>query len=228
VTAGGEPVLRRLAAVLREEGGLLAGAVADPDGREAPHGALAAAGPRSAGHEEELALVVEAIREGYLLHYGEARVVRADDRDLALLAGDRLYALGLARLAALGDLHAVAELADVIALSAQGHAEGRDDLAEAVWDAGVVAVGWGPTHELRTAKARARGRARRSRRAQGRRAPGSRRRGARAVADRRPDPAPLLDWAGSKVPRRRWPIADRSSPSTRPIAGSRAPSRARP
>ena len=96
MTAGGEPVLRRLVAVLRDEGGLLAGALADPDGAAAPHGALAAAGPRSAGHEEELALVVEAIREGYLLHYGRARVVRADDRDLALLAGDRLYALGLA------------------------------------------------------------------------------------------------------------------------------------
>ena len=156
----GEPVLLRLAAVLRDEGGLLAGALSDPDGAAAAHGALAAAGPRSAGHEDELALIVEAIREGYLLHYGEGRVVRADDRDLALLAGDRLYALGLARLAALGDLHAVGELADVIALSAQGHAEGRDDLADAVWEAGVVSVGWGPTHELRTAKAHARAGAR--------------------------------------------------------------------
>jgi len=41
-----------------------------------------------------------------------------------LLAGDHLYALGLARLAALGDLDAVAELADVISLSAQAHASG--------------------------------------------------------------------------------------------------------
>jgi hypothetical protein len=160
VTAEGEPVLRRLVAVLRDEGGLLAGALCEPDGAAAPHGVLAAAGPRSAGHEDELALVVEAIREGYLLHYGRARVVRADDRDLALLAGDRLYALGLARLAALGDLHAVGELADVIALSAQGHAEGRDDLAEAVWDAGVASVGWGPTDGLIAAKEHARAGAR--------------------------------------------------------------------
>ncbi len=50
--------------------------------------------------------------------------MRPDDPDLALLAGDRLYALGLERLAALGDLDAVAELADVIALCAQAHAEG--------------------------------------------------------------------------------------------------------
>ena len=45
--------------------------------------------------------------------------------DLALLAGDRLYALGLARLAQLGDVEAVSELADVIALCAQARAEGR-------------------------------------------------------------------------------------------------------
>jgi hypothetical protein len=73
-----------------------------------------------------------------------------------LLAGDRLYALGLARLAALGDLEAVAELADIIALCAQARAEGRADLAEAVWQAGVVALGWGASDALRDAKAAAR------------------------------------------------------------------------
>ena len=41
------------------------------------------------------------------------------DADLALLAGDYLYALGLERLAALGDLEAVRELSDLISLSAQ-------------------------------------------------------------------------------------------------------------
>ena len=87
-------------------------------------GAAAAAGPRAAGREEDYALLVEAIVEGYLQHYGTGRVVRPDDPDLALLAGDRLYALGLARLAELGDLDAVAELADVISLAAQAHAEG--------------------------------------------------------------------------------------------------------
>ena len=50
--------------------------------------------------------------------------MRPDDPDLALLAGDRLYALGLARLAELGDLEAVAVLADVISRAAQAHAEG--------------------------------------------------------------------------------------------------------
>src|SRR4051794_38761804 len=100
--------MSELAQILREDGGLLADTVVDDD-IPTPHGDAAG---------ERLALVVEAIREGYELHYGEGRVVRTDDRDLALLAGDRLYALGLERLAALGDLDAVTQLADLISLSA--------------------------------------------------------------------------------------------------------------
>ena len=42
--------------------------------------------------------MVEAVREGYLLHYGEPRLLVGADADLALLAGDYLYALGLERL----------------------------------------------------------------------------------------------------------------------------------
>ena len=137
-------VLDRLADVLRADGGLLAEAVVDaPDGEPARHGALAAAGPRAAGREAEYELLVEAIREGYLLHYGTGRVVVPEDPDLALLAGDRLYALGIARLAALGDLEAVAVLAEVIALCAQAHAAADPDWAEAVWEAGARAVGHG-------------------------------------------------------------------------------------
>ena len=43
--------------------------------------------------------MVEAVREGYLLHYGEPRLLAGHDADLALLAGDYLYALGIERLA---------------------------------------------------------------------------------------------------------------------------------
>jgi hypothetical protein len=57
------------------------------------------------------------------------------DDDLRLLAGDALYALGLERLARAGDLEAVAELSDLISRSAQAHAEGRADEAEALWGA---------------------------------------------------------------------------------------------
>lgn len=136
--------LADLAAALRAEGGLVAACVADPGGAPAPHGAAAAAGPRAAGDEAEYALLVEAIREGYLQHYGEGRVVRSADRDLALLAGDRLYALGLARLAELGDLEAVTELADLISLCAQAHAEDDPERAAGAWDAAAAAVGAGP------------------------------------------------------------------------------------
>ena len=68
--------------------------------------------------------MVEAVHEGYLLHYGEPRLLAGHDPDLALLAGDYLYALGLDRLAALGDDRAVAILGDLISRCAQLHAEG--------------------------------------------------------------------------------------------------------
>ena len=71
-------------------------------------------------------------------------MVRPEDPDLALLAGDRLYALGLERLAGLGDLEAVTELADVISLCAQAHAEGDPARAQAIWAAGADAVARGP------------------------------------------------------------------------------------
>lgn len=134
-----------LAQTLRSEGGLLAGALRpgapQADGEFA---ALAASGPRSAGREQEVALLVEAIHEGYLLHYGRARTIDQADADLALLAGDRLYALGLDRLARLGDLMSVGILAEVIARCAQAHAAGDPDGAQAAWETGARAVGWGP------------------------------------------------------------------------------------
>jgi hypothetical protein len=125
--------LEALAAELRQRGGLLADTVTDPT-QDGALGALAGEG---------YAELVEAIYEGYLQHYGEGRVVRADDPDLALLAGDRLYALGLARLAELGDLEAVAVLAGVISRAAQAHAEGDPEAARAAWRAGAAAVGRG-------------------------------------------------------------------------------------
>jgi hypothetical protein len=148
--------LDHLAAEVRDGGGLLARAVS-PGGEDARLGALAAVGERASGHEDEYALLVEAIHEGYLLHYGAGRIVRSGDPDLCLLAGDRLYALGLARLAELGDLEAVAELADVISLAAQAHAEDDPERAGAVWEAGARAVGEGPPPDHEAAKAAWRG-----------------------------------------------------------------------
>jgi hypothetical protein len=118
---------------------------------------LAACGPRAAGHEREYELLLEMIVEGSRLHYGSPVVVRPEDPDLALLLGDQLYALGLARLAALGNLDAVSELADVISLVAQSHADAQPELAEAVWEAGATAIGWGSSvaHEQAKSLARA-------------------------------------------------------------------------
>jgi hypothetical protein len=79
--------------------------------------------------------VLETVYEGYLLHYGESRAFSGMDGDLRLLAGDALYALGLARLADTGDLEAVAVLSDLISATAQAQAEGRADDAEALWEA---------------------------------------------------------------------------------------------
>ena len=78
--------------------------------------------------------------------------MRAADPDLEVLAGDRLYALGLARLVELGDILAVAELADTISLRSLAQGAGDPALARAVWTAGAAAIGWGPSDEHARAK----------------------------------------------------------------------------
>ena len=96
--------------------------------------AVAEPGPgRFAALEGVRGFVLEAVYEGYLMHYGEPRAFRGMDAELRLLAGDALYALGLARLAETGDLEAVALLSDLISGSARAQAEGRPEDAEALW-----------------------------------------------------------------------------------------------
>jgi hypothetical protein len=144
-----------LAALLRDTENVISPFVRDSS-EPCAIGALAAAGPRAAEAPEEYTLLVEAIREGYLLHYEEPRLIDGADPDLRLLAGDYLYALGLERLAARGDLDAVRELADLISLSAQIHAEDGDasphHTAAALWLAATVAVAAGSTPEHERAK----------------------------------------------------------------------------
>lgn len=143
---------------LRRQGGALA-ELAAPEAvlSSVPGPAqIASKGPRAAGREQDYELLLEMIYEGSRLHYGEPRVIAPGDPDLALLLGDQLYALGLSRLAELGDLNAVAELADLISLVAQAQAAGDEDLSDAVWEAGAVAIGWGSTAALTAAKAAAR------------------------------------------------------------------------
>ncbi|HMJ71836.1 MAG TPA: hypothetical protein VK471_00575 [Solirubrobacterales bacterium] len=125
-------VLQVLAEQLGAEDTPISPHVVDPS-EEPVFGLLAAAGPRAAAAPAEYAFVVESVREGYLLHYGEPRVLAGHDPDLALLAGDYLYALGIERLAALGDTEAVHRLADLISTCAQLHTEGREEEVPAAW-----------------------------------------------------------------------------------------------
>lgn len=136
---GPEQTLERLAGQLRAEGTVISPHVRRVDAEPAL-GLLVAAGPRASRAPAEYALVIEAIREGYLLHYAEPRMIEGADPDLRLLAGDYLYARGLERLAALRDLEAVRELADLISLCAQLHAEGRGEEAPPLWLASAVAI----------------------------------------------------------------------------------------
>jgi hypothetical protein len=110
--------------------------VAAADPALVPYGAAGgrAARFRDFSGDATRAFVLEAVYEGYLMHYATPRLFSGMDPDLRLLAGDALYALGLSRLAEAGDLDAVAELSDLISLSAQVHAEGRGHEGEALWD----------------------------------------------------------------------------------------------
>lgn len=107
--------------------------------------ALEAPGPaRFDGVPGTRGFVLEAVYEGYLMHYGSPRAFAGMDDDLRLLAGDALYALGLSRLAEAGDLEAVAALSDLISRSAQAHAEGRPDDAEALWESSSASLAHPP------------------------------------------------------------------------------------
>jgi hypothetical protein len=147
--------LAALAALLRDNENVISPYVRDAEGDPAL-GRLVAAGPRAAEAPDEYLLLVEAIWEGYLLHYGSPRLIEGADEDLRLLAGDYLYALGLERLAARGDLDAVRELADLISLSAQVRSEngaGPEAAAtRALWLAAAVAVACGGTPDHERAK----------------------------------------------------------------------------
>jgi hypothetical protein len=123
--------LQALAEQLRSEDTPITPHVVDPT-EPSQLGELAGGG--------EHALVVEAVREGYLLHYEQPRLLAGHDSDLALLAGDYLYALGLDRLAALGDTRAVAILSDLISECARLQAEGDADSTLVLWRSAAEAI----------------------------------------------------------------------------------------
>ena len=98
----------------------------------------------------ELALGVETIYEGYLVHYGRSRLFAPPDDATALLLGDYLYAHGLVHVAETGNVDAVADLAELISLCSQARAEGRDGDGKA-WAATCALLGGGGLEDGRDA-----------------------------------------------------------------------------
>jgi hypothetical protein len=84
---------------------------------------------------ERFALGLETIYEGYLVHYGHPRLFAPADDETALLLGDYLYAHGLVRIAATGELDAVVALAELISTCAHLRAEQAAGDGEAWIDA---------------------------------------------------------------------------------------------
>ena len=89
------------------------------------------------------ALGLETIYEGYLVHYGRPRIFAPPDDDVALLLGDYLYAHGLVRIAATGEVDAVAALAELISTCAHLRAEEAAGDGEA-WIGAVRRLGGDP------------------------------------------------------------------------------------
>jgi hypothetical protein len=137
-TIAGVDVWETITAEARDESPLWASALLPPSEREeepvfSPLGA------------EAFALGLETIYEGYLLHYGRPRLFAPADRDTGVLLGDYLYAHGLVRIAALGEVAVVGDLSELISLCAQTRADGaRPAVADGVaWAATAVRLGSG-------------------------------------------------------------------------------------
>ncbi len=91
---------------------------------------------------EPHALGLETVYEGYLVHYGRPRLFTPQDDDTAILLGDYLYAHGLVRIAASGQVEAVRELAELISRCAHLRSEGAEGDGEA-WAETAVRLGGG-------------------------------------------------------------------------------------
>jgi hypothetical protein len=100
--------------------------------------------------EARYALGLETIYEGYLVHYGRPRLFVPPDGDTALLLGDYLYAHGVARISALHDVAAVADLAELISLCSQVRAEEAEGEGP-LWAATAALLGRSALDDARAA-----------------------------------------------------------------------------
>ena len=131
----------RLASVIAADDRLLAECVSSEPAFAAGPAADAAAGPRAAADPESYRYALEAIREGHLLHGGSGQLIGTSDGDLALLAGDRLYAEGLVKMAELGDSFAISELSSLIVSCAVARAAGDGSAMESAWAEACARIG---------------------------------------------------------------------------------------
>jgi hypothetical protein len=88
------------------------------------------------------ALGLETIYEGYLAHFAKPRLFAVPNPERALLLGDYLYAHGLVRIADLGDVQAIEDLAALISLCARLRGDGAEGDGE-LWAATAVSLGAG-------------------------------------------------------------------------------------
>ncbi|MHB8469595.1 MAG: hypothetical protein ACYDCH_07570 [Gaiellaceae bacterium] len=102
------------------------------------------------------ALGLETIYEGYLVHYGTPRLFEPLDADTGLLLGDYLYAHGLVRIAAFGEVDAVADLSELISLCSQLRAESAEGDGP-LWAASAALLGTGAGLDTARAALRLRG-----------------------------------------------------------------------
>jgi hypothetical protein len=128
-----ETIWETIAREAERESPLWATALREEEGRET----VAVFSPLA---DERFALGVESIYEGYLLHYGRPRLFAPADRDAAILLGDYLYAHGLVRITTIGDIDAVARLAELLSLCAHLRAEEEGGDGEA-WAATIGSLG---------------------------------------------------------------------------------------
>ena len=116
-------------------------AAVDPGWRVAPDVAASAL-ERSSGHalRRGVAVGVESIREGWLLHRDATRLLPGAEPHLTLLVGDWCYAAGLCEVAEHGTLEDVETLAALVAdVSARDDAP--EDQHEAHWDDALRELG---------------------------------------------------------------------------------------
>lgn len=100
--------------------------------------------------DDRHALGLETIYEAYLVHFGRPRLFAPPDPHTALLLGDYLYAHGLVRIAAIGSVDAVSDLAELISLCGQLRAEDREGDG-AAWAATAALLGAGSLAAAREA-----------------------------------------------------------------------------